>query len=95
MLKYLATPSDRDEVRKFCVGSEKVVLSNRYPSVQVHETVLAGVKSLINCQKSHKVIFKSMLSSVIPDVRLWGENNAEYMRMNHGDVLNACKGNVF
>ncbi|RNA04679.1 hypothetical protein BpHYR1_051338 [Brachionus plicatilis] len=64
-----------------------------YPTVLVHESFLVQTQMLIDAEKSKKDVYKSMVTSMIPDVELWGNSNGELMRMNHGKILNASRVN--
>lgn len=95
VIKYIASDQQRNEIKQFSGTDDQIILNSKYPDVLVSENLFHRVLSMIEQKKTKKSIFKTMITSLIPDVEVWGSNNALKIRTDYQPILNSCRGSYF
>ncbi|CAF1027807.1 unnamed protein product [Brachionus calyciflorus] len=90
-IKNFASNSEREELRRLCEDSHNVTLLSKYPNVILTNVQLQHLLMSISVKKSSKVIFKELLTALIPDLTIWGSKNAETMRKDYGNIIEAAR----
>lgn len=94
VMKYVASDSERDEVRQFGRVSDEMLIHVKYPGKYMSKNLFDRVCSMISEKKSSTSIFRTMATSLVPDVTIWGANNGSYMRDTYSELC-AAKGNIY
>lgn len=91
IVKHLASSSQKEEIRKFCLTTGQIVLHSSYPTVSVSQIQYDKFLLCLNTKKTSKSIFKSIMVALIPDWSVWGSQNAENMRTKYSPFFNATR----
>jgi len=92
VLKYLATPNEREEIKLFggSGGDEEVPISSKH-LVKIKRITYNTVCLMIEDRERPSRILRTLLSSVLPDPKIWSERTGSQMLIDFNSHILACR----
>lgn len=76
-----------------CDDSINVTLLTRCPTVTLSQIQYQNIMMSIELKKRSLLIFKELLTALIPNMTTWGSHNAKSIRKKYSTIIQVARGN--